>query len=97
MAIDVYVSGAANVAAYEVALGVSAADAALAGTFDSAGHGQLVVEELFVDSQRADFLFGAVESISAADKAGSRLGGVVLGEAVDATEARYLGTFVLRA
>ena len=86
VAIAVYTNGAVNVAAYEAGVDAVGGES-----------GDLELVDVFVEADRKDFVFRGVDAIPAADKVGGRLGGVSLGDAVDAAGQRYLGTFVFRA
>lgn len=82
---DVFVQGAANVRSYQVAL-----------TSDGGTMGELVREDVRIDSERADFAFGEMAAISAADQVGGRLAGVLIDGGVDIVERAYLGTYAFR-
>ena len=104
VAVDVYAAGALNLAVYEVALEVSGPgrppdDSPVPDdpVFQTASAGRLILEDLFVDHARQDFVFGGIEFLDAADEIGGRLGALALDQAIDVVEAAYLGTFVFRA
>ena len=83
--VDIYVSGAVDLRTFQV-------------TFDISGgtSGSLEVDEMVIDTSRADYVFGTLQKIEAADTSGKRVGGVLFGGGVDATEMSYLGTARLR-
>ncbi len=84
--VDVFAAGVADLRSYQVKIVVSGGES-----------GSVDVQDLRVDSQRADYVFGAASKFDAVDQIGHRLGGVLLSGSVDATASRYLGTVVLRA
>ncbi|UCC29309.1 MAG: hypothetical protein JSU86_14035, partial [Phycisphaerales bacterium] len=86
LTMDLFVSGVADLRVYQAALDVTG------GT-----RGSLVVEDLSINSERPDFVFGTQQKLDAVDQVGGRMGAVLFAGGVDATSSKYLGTFTLRA
>ncbi len=86
VAVDVLLSGAFDVRNYQVTLVVDGGDS-----------GRLHGEDLRIDAQRADFIFGYGSMLSAVDHPGDRIGAVLVSGGVDVVDPAYLGTFTLRA
>jgi len=83
--VDVFVQGVTNLRTYQI------------GVVTSGGQvGKLVREETKIDKARADFVFGELEVISAADQLGGRLVGVLVDGVVDKPTPAYLGTYAFR-
>ena len=83
--VDVFVQGVTNLRTYQI------------GVVTSGGQvGKLVREETKIDKARADFVFGELEVISAADQLGGRLVGVLVDGVVDKATPAYLGTYAFR-
>ena len=83
---DVFVSGAPDVRSYQVKLAIRG------GT-----QGTLVQEEMYLDAQRSDYIFAALDTLSGLDHPGGRIGAVLVDGGVSADEPSYLGTYRLRA
>jgi hypothetical protein len=83
--VDVFVQGAFNLRSYQIGVVVTG------GT-----SGELVRDELQIETARPDFVFGELEAISAADQVGGRLAGVLIDGGVDRSAAAYLGTYSFR-
>ena len=56
----------------------------------------LVIEDVFVDAGRDDYVFAGRDDLSAVDLAGGRLGAALLAGGVAIDAPAYLGTFVIR-
>lgn len=84
--LDVFVSGVANLRTYQTKLGISGGDA-----------GRLTVDDLFVDHARADYVFGTAQKLDAVDRYGDRIGAVLMDGGVDAMDAKYVGSYTVRA
>jgi hypothetical protein len=80
--VDVFVQGATNLRTYQIAVVVTG------GT-----SGELLRDELQIETTRPDFVFGELNAISAADQTGGRLAGVLIDGGVDRPAASYLGTY----
>jgi hypothetical protein len=80
--VDVFVQGATNLRTYQIGVVVTG------GT-----SGELVRDELQIETARPDFVFGGRQAISAADQVGGRLGGVLVDGGVNRPAASYLGTY----
>lgn len=86
LTMDLFVSGVADLRVYQAQV------EATGGT-----RGSLVVEDLSINSERADYVFGTQQKLDAVDQVGGRMGAVLFAGGVDATSSKYLGTFTLRA
>lgn len=86
LTMDVFVSGVADLRVYQATLDITG------GT-----RGSLSVEDLSIDSERPDYVFHAQPKLDAVDRTGGRMGAVLISGGVDATSAKYLGTYTLRA
>ena len=84
--VDVYISGVADLRTYQVAL----------DTWGGAT-GSLTREDLSVDVDRADYVFGAAQAIQASDPVHGRIGAVLFDGSVDAADSRYLGSYTFQA
>lgn len=84
--LDVFLSGASNVRSYQLTLSVS-----------GGASGRLTVDDLWVDSQRADYVFGALQKLDAVDRTGARIGAVLMQGGVEAVNSRYVGSYTVRA
>jgi len=83
--VDVFVQGVTNLRSYQI------------GLVTSGGlGGALVRENVAIKTSRADFVFGELQAISAADQVGGRLSGVLYDGGVDAAAPAYLGTYAFR-
>ena len=60
-------------------------------------HGRLVIEDLWMDIDRDDYVFAVLQSLEAADLNGGRLASILVSGGVAVTDALYLGSFSLRA
>ena len=59
--------------------------------------GLLTTEELWMDTQRADYVFRGLEKLDAVDRVGKRLGAVLLSGGTQPIDTGYLGSYSLRA
>lgn len=84
--IDVFVSRVSDLRSYQVSL-----------TTSGGASGQLAIEDLSIDTDRADFVFGDRDKLKAADRVGKRIGAVLVDGGVDVAGQAYLGTYVVRA
>ena len=80
--VDVYVDSVTGLAAYEMALEVSAGEA-----------DAVELVGLSIDTDRDDYVFGSAEVIALTDQTGGRLGALALDGAMDISGLAYLGTF----
>lgn len=85
--LEVFVKGGvSDVRAYQVALTISGGTA-----------GQLTTSDLWMDSERADYVFVGHEKLDAVDRTGGRMGGVLLSGGTGAMQRAYLGSYTLEA
>jgi hypothetical protein len=85
--LEVFVRGGiSGVRAYQVALTISGGTA-----------GQLTTSNLWIDSERADYVFVGHEKLDAVDRTGGRMGGVMLSGGTGAMQMAYLGSYTLEA
>lgn len=84
--LDVFVSGVPSLRTYQVTLGITGGDG-----------GRLVVEDLWIDHDRSDYLFGTQQKLDAVDRTGDRMGGVMLEGGVEALNRTYVGSYNIRA
>ncbi len=59
--------------------------------------GKLSVEDIIIDTARADYVFGKAQKLPATDKVGLRAGCTLWEGSVDVSKPAYLATFKLRA
>jgi hypothetical protein len=85
--VDVFGQNVTAMAGYEVALDVAAGP-----------HGTVTLESVFVDADRADYVFADVDNHAVSDIEHGRIGGVSTSGGVDVSGRRraYLGTFEYR-
>ncbi len=85
--LEVFVTGGiSDLRAYQVGLEISGGTAGL-----------LTTNDLWMDTQRTDYVFRGLEKLDAADHNGGRIGAVLLSGGAGAMETGYLGTYTLRA
>ncbi len=85
--LEVFVrGGVSDVRAYQVALTTSGGTA-----------GQLTTSNLWMDSERTDYVFIGHDKLDAVDRSGGRLGGVMLSGGTGAMQRAYLGSYTLEA
>lgn len=84
--VDVFVSGVPSLRSYQVKLAVSGGTA-----------GRLEFEDLWIDHERTDYVFGTAQKLDAVDRTGARIGGVMMAGGVEALEPRYVGSYTFRA
>ncbi len=84
--VDVYASNVASLRGYEIALDVYGGKS-----------GGLTLQDLWIDAQRSEFVFGGADSYPTVDKVQGRLACVELSGGVPVSEQAYLGTFVFQA
>lgn len=84
--VDVYISNVNDLSLFQVALEV---------VNDS--DGSLALEELKIQKDRKDFVFGDSSVVSAEHLEGARMGAVLTGSSVDVGRRAYLGTYKYRA
>lgn len=84
VSVDIFVSGMVNLRTFQVALDV------VGGTA-----GTLTIEDMQIDRDRDDYVFGTLPKVDAADVSGHRVGGLLMSGRVNATERSYLGTATL--
>lgn len=83
--VDVFVQGVTNLRTYQIGLVTSGGQA-----------GELVRESVEIDNARADYVFGSLQAISAADQVGGRAVGLLVDDTVDKATPAYLGTYSFR-
>ncbi len=85
--LEIFVRGGiSDVRAYQIALTTSG------GTT-----GQLTTSNLWMDSERTDYVFVGQEKLDAVDRSGGRMGGVMLSGGTGAMQRAYLGSYTLEA
>jgi hypothetical protein len=84
--VDVFVSGMSDLRVYQVTLAVEG------GTT-----GTLERRQAMVDTSRGDYVFRNLQKLDAADQSLGRLGGVLFGKGVNATQRAYVGGYVFAA
>ncbi len=84
--LDVFLSGASNVRTYQVTLVVSGGSS-----------GQLNFDNLSIDTERSDYVFGTLEDLHAVDQTGHRMGAVLMQGSVEAINPAYVGSYTMRA
>ncbi|MCH7704384.1 MAG: hypothetical protein IIB61_04660, partial [Planctomycetes bacterium] len=84
--VDVYIDGAVDLRAVQVALSVSGGD-----------RGSLVLIEIIVDDGRSDFVFAGMDALTGIDTPGSRMGVAPVFGSVSPTASSYVGTFIFTA
>lgn len=84
--VDVFVSNASNVRTYQVAIDAEGGDA-----------GALTRSEVWIDADRADYLFGTAQAIKAVDDVHGRAGAVLFDGGVNAMSPMYVGTYTFEA
>lgn len=85
VSVDIYVSEMQDLRTFQVAIDV------VGGTA-----GSIAIEDMHIDRNRDDYVFGTLQKVDAADPVGFRVGGVLIVGGVDASEMSYLGTATLR-
>jgi hypothetical protein len=83
---DAYAQNVSGLRTYQVKLTAAGGD-----------RGSLTLSDIRIDAARPDYVFFGNEAVKAADQSGSRLGGTLFDGTVDATTAKYLGTWVFHA
>ncbi len=85
--LEIFVTGGvSDLRAFQLAVEISAG-----------ASGVLTTEELWMDTQRADYVFRGLEKLDAVDRVGKRLGAVLLSGGTQPMETGYLGSYSLRA
>jgi len=84
--VDIFASHVPNLRTYQLTVQAEGGTA-----------GALETMDLFVNSNRADYVFGDQQKLEGMDKVGYRIGVVLMSGAVDVAEPKYLGTFALKA
>lgn len=86
--VDVYASGVNNLSGYEFGINAS-----------NGRRGSLTLEDVRVDTDRADYAFAGLYSFPAVDVELGRVGAAVLGtgDSIPANKRAYVGTFTFRA
>ncbi len=84
--VDVFVRGAANIRTFQVALDATGGQS-----------GSLTREEIWIDVDRADYVFGSAQAIKAVDETHGRMGAVLFDGGVNASGPVYLGTYTFQA
>jgi hypothetical protein len=84
--VDVFVTGVSDLRAYQVSLETLGGDA-----------GRIALDNVRIESPRADFVFAGLQKVDAADSVGARVGSVLFNGSVDVPSTGYLGTFTLNA
>jgi hypothetical protein len=83
---DVYLTHAADLRGYQVAL-----------TVESGRSGQLTLVDIHQDTAREDFVFGSQQIVNAVDLNGHRMVAALFNGSTDVTAPKYLGTFTYQA
>ncbi len=78
--------GISDVRAYQVALTISGGTA-----------GQLTMSDMWMDSERADYVFIGHQKLDAVDRTGGRMGAVILSGGTGAMPRAYLASYTLEA
>lgn len=89
---DVFLSRTADLRGYQVGLSVNAVTDG-----EAPAEAGLILEEISVDQEREDYVFGSFAAFTATDVGGARLAGAMLDGGADVDEPAYLGTFIYRA
>lgn len=84
--LHIFVNNAIDLRAYQTTLGIRGGSA-----------GDLTLEDISVDTARADYIFAARQKLEAVDRPGGRIGSVLFSGGIDVTSTAYIGTYVLRA
>ena len=84
--VDAFVRGVSDLRTYQVMLTTSGGES-----------GRLNVEDMVIDSMRADYVFAGLQKIDAVDTVNARFGGVLFNGGVEAVTPAYVGTFTLQA
>ena len=84
--VNVYVDAADDLGAYEVSLEVAGGDA-----------GSLELEDVLIDTNHEDYVFGTASVTKAVSLSGHKLGATLMDGGVVVAEPAYLGTFSYRA
>lgn len=82
VSVDVFVSGVLDLRVYQVTLEIEG------GT-----SGTLSRQQAIIDTSRSDYVFRDQQKLDAADQTMGRLGGVLFGKGVNATQRSYLGAY----
>lgn len=88
LTVDMYLSGAVGVRAYQVKLEVTGGDA-----------GALDRDQMIIDTNQRDYIFaafGTSEVIKGEDQVNGRIGALMISGSVDATQRSYLGSETFR-
>jgi hypothetical protein len=88
--VDVFLSGAVDLRGYQIALD------AIGGGDTPSGGGQLVLEDVRIDTNRADYVFHGLDSYPATDAVRGRLASALATGDKPSGDAAYLGTFTFR-
>jgi len=84
--VDAYASRVSQVRLYQVAVQATGGKS-----------GQLELEDLWIDKDAGDYVFGSEAVVDAVDLLGARMGAVLFDGEVDIEQPAYLGTFIFRA
>jgi len=84
--VDVFVEGAPDLRAYQIALGVT-----------DGRRGTIAIDDVWIDAHRRDYVFGRADSLSATHVGRGMLVNALPEGGVDAVSGAYLGTFRVRA
>jgi hypothetical protein len=84
--VHVFLSGASQVRSYQVKLAVRGGVT-----------GGLLIDNLWIDSERTDYVFGKLQKLDAVDPSNSRMAGVLMQGGVDVGNPAYVGSYSLRA
>jgi hypothetical protein len=85
--LEVFVKGGiSDVRAYQVALTISGGTA-----------GELTRSNMWIDTERADYVFRGHDKLDALDRTGGRMGAVILSGGTGAMQRAYLGSYTLEA
>jgi len=84
--VHVFLSGASQIRSYQVKVAIRGGST-----------GALLIDNLWIDAERADYVFGTLQKLDAVDPSNSRMAGVLMQGGVDAVNPAYVGSYSLRA
>jgi hypothetical protein len=84
--LDIFITGVASLRTYQTKIDISGGDT-----------GNLTVDDVFIDHARPNYVFGSAPKLDAVDRSGNRIGAVLMDGGVDATSAKYVGSYTVRA
>lgn len=84
--LHLFVNNAIDLRAYQTTLSIRGGSA-----------GYLTLEDISIDTARADYIFTTRQKLEAVDRPGGRIGSVLMSGTIDVTSTAYIGTYLLRA